>query len=163
VNAISFSPDGKRLGVITDDGSVVLREVVSGKEILKKSFKDHVTKLAFSADGHRIVTSSREVVHVLETSTGESVAEIQPSLPKTLGNGDGTHFIPGVIDFSLSPDGQWLAIATSPNGSECTIGLWHSSTGRYLATLAEGAKDVVFSSSGSRIAILANDGTVRLD
>jgi WD40 repeat protein len=56
---MSFSPDGKRLALGIQDGTIKLWDVVKDKELaLLHGHTDRVSCLAFSADGEKLVSGS---------------------------------------------------------------------------------------------------------
>jgi WD40 repeat protein len=59
VKAATFSPDGKRLAVATQDGSLKLWEMITGQE-LKTLDATGVTAIAFSSDGRRLAIGTND-------------------------------------------------------------------------------------------------------
>jgi WD40 repeat protein len=105
-----------------------------------------LTDVEFSADGSRIVTSSRDRdARVWDVDTGAS----------TLLRG---HFGP-VFGAAFSPDGR-LVVTAGPT----TAGLWQAKDGKLISYLRghdEPLTSASFSPDGRRILTSSRDGTVR--
>jgi WD40 repeat protein len=111
VEAVQFSPDGKRLAVAAGD-EVTLREVPGGREVVKiRGYSHRAAHLAFSPDGRRLATAGGDSdagrgggVKVWDTQTGLEVL--------ALGGAANT-----VLVVAFSPDGRRLA-ASVVRGSQ---------------------------------------------
>jgi eukaryotic-like serine/threonine-protein kinase len=108
-----------------------------------------VTSVAFSADGKRIVSGSRDgTVKVWEAQTGQETLTLK---------GHTDH----VLSVSFSADGKRIA-----SGSEDkTLKVWDAQTGQEALTLKGHASEVwsvAFSADGQRIASGSSDRTVRV-
>jgi WD40 repeat protein len=151
VATVAFSPDGKRLatGAVAWSGAGALIDrairvwdAETGQELY--SLKGHpmeVTSVAFSPDGSRLASASRDgSVKVWNAMTSQEARAV-----------------PGWI---LSPDGKHLAGAV---GNEVKV--WDTQTGRETLTLA-GHKDrvgsVAFSPDGQRLVSAAADRTAKV-
>jgi WD40 repeat protein len=76
VDALTFSPDGRRVAVGSGD-SAAMFETSSGKELWQVPQQGRVSTLAFSQDGRRLVAgNSDRTVRVFETSGGKVIARI---------------------------------------------------------------------------------------
>jgi WD40 repeat protein len=144
VNAIAFSPDGKKLAVGDQDGRVLLRDVVSGST---RSFDDgrSVNAVAFDADGTML-------------ATGDDNGQI---LVRNLDNGSKTVFDDGsavvVQGIALSPDGTVVTIDTDGQAV-----LWTSSKSKLLLSDNKAVWSLALSRDGTMLATGDADGEVNL-
>ncbi len=110
VNIVSFSPDGKTLATASDDKTVKLWNVVSGREI--KTLSGHqyeVNSVSFSPDGKTLATASDDhTVKLWDVASGTQLKSLTG------------HQYP-VNSVSFSPDGKTLASASRDN----TVKLWN--------------------------------------
>ena len=107
VKTLIFDPNGERLAVSLeippDDASgerireVVIWNIATEQEMVRMSEESPVYDMAFSADGHWLLTKEWLSISVWDASTGEQVKHT------------GGEWHP-VWDAAFSPDGQWLAI-----------------------------------------------------
>ena len=132
VNAVRFSPDGKRLatggGEPTRGGDIKIWQVADGK--LMQSFtnvhSDAVFGLDFSADGKYLASSAADkFVKVLDLATGKVVKTFEGH----------THHVLGV---SWKRDGRTLASA----GADNVIKVWDFVTGERKKTIEGFGKEV---------------------
>ncbi len=132
VNAVRFSPDGKRLatggGEPTRGGDIRIWQVADGK--LLQSFtnvhSDAVFGLDFSADGKYLASSAADkFVKVLDLATGKVVKTFEGH----------THHVLGV---SWKRDGRTLASA----GADNVIKVWDFVTGERKKNIEGFAKEV---------------------
>jgi WD40 repeat protein len=117
-----------------------------GRSVALEAHDDQVTSAAFSPDGARLVTASRDrEARVWDLATGESLV-----LQGHLGP---------VQDARFSPDGRWVVTA-GPGRA----GLWDARSGRLVALL-RGHKGALtsagFDATGRTIVTGGVDGTVR--
>jgi WD40 repeat protein/transcriptional regulator with XRE-family HTH domain len=143
-----FSPDGKRLAVLSGNTAVVY-DAQSGALLLSlPPFDSRVESVAFSADGARIAYATEGGdVRVADAAGGKQLLQftIQP-----------------LRQVVFSPDGQRIATA-GVGGST----VWDAVTGEQVATISGQGADVpaagvAFSPDGKWVAAAGNDGTVKV-
>lgn len=142
VNALAFSPDGRRLvssgGV--DDNTAIIWDVASGRRVQQlKGHTDIIFALAVTPDSKRLVTGSDDTtLRMWDMESGRQLALMT-----------GHKFdIERALD--ISPDGK--LIASGDMGGE--IRLWDGETGAFLRTLAKqnGRVGILrFSRDGTRL------------
>ena len=149
LRAITWSPDGKFLG-ITDQLGVLLLDAMTGLPL--RRYEGHAGELyglAFSPDGSRLATASADKTLALwDVASGELLRRYE-------GHSD---WVRGVV---FSPGGNFLASASDDK----TLALWDVASGRVLRRY-EGhsgwVMDVAFSPDGSRLASASADKTAAL-
>jgi WD40 repeat protein len=123
VSAVAWSPDGTLLISAHDQGSLLLWDVASGKQI--RTFKGHegiVQSLAFSPDGKWLLSGGIDrTVRLWDVETAEECGHF----------GDATDSVKCV---AFAPDGR--SLAASIGDYEGAVYLWDFKTSRQIAKLA---------------------------
>jgi WD40 repeat protein/tRNA A-37 threonylcarbamoyl transferase component Bud32 len=144
-----FSLDGSRMAVASSDGVVRVCDVRKGREALTfQAGPLHypTAKLVFSPDGSRILVHSGNVeVRVYDAQTGQDVCSLKGAA--------------GHDSFVFSPDGSRIV-----EGSYEEVKLYDARTGQEVLTFKMGGSNwpPKFSPDGTRLAIVGQDGVVRL-
>jgi eukaryotic-like serine/threonine-protein kinase len=148
VNAVTFSPDGRRLATVSDDRTARLWDMAKGALLSSPiRHENTIRAITFSPDGGLIATASDDgIVRRWDGMTGAAVGDpIRHGAP--------------VNAVRFSPDGSKIATA-SRAGTAC---LWETATGRPVgATAAFRGKltAITFHPDGSRLAAAGDDGRV---
>ena len=150
VFSVNFSPDGKYIVSGSDDDTVKLWEVESGKEIRTfTSHTDNVSSVSFSPDGKYIASGSwYGTIKLWEVESGKEIRTFSGH----------TSYVTSV---SFSPDGKYIA---SGSGDD-TVKLWEVESGKEIRTLTGHTsviKSVSFSPDGKYLASGSRDATVKL-
>ncbi|CAD8204796.1 unnamed protein product [Paramecium pentaurelia] len=147
VCSVSFSPDGTKLASGSDDISICLWDVKTGK--LKAKLEGHtnwVQSVCFSPDGTTLASGSQDQsIRLWDIETGEQKAKL-----------DGhTHY---VYSICFSPDGTTLASGSFDN----TIRLWEFKTGKQKAILQCNSQvnSVSISPNGTTLASGSADNSI---
>ncbi|MBG1266854.1 WD40 repeat domain-containing protein, partial [Nostoc sp. WHI] len=150
VRSVSFSADGKTLASGSDDNTIKLWNLETGKEI--RTLKGHdgiVLSVSFSADGKTLASGSDDkMIKLWNLETGKEI--------RTFKGHDG--FVHSV---NFSADGKTLASGSKDK----TIKLWNLETGKEIRTLKghDGfVSSVSFSADGKTLASGSDDKTIKL-
>ena len=176
----SFSPDGKRLLVVSDHtqrfrvlndkgqfnmeagatgvlgrhSAVSIWDAGSG-ELIRKLLgeKDQCNSAAWSPDGGRIVTAGYNRVQMWDAATGKELFRFEPEI----GTVEGVAF---------SPDGRYvLGLRRDSADFAAVVPLWDARTGKLRALLgghADAVTAAAFSPRGDWLVTTSRDGTARL-
>ncbi|WP_405700373.1 trypsin-like peptidase domain-containing protein [Streptomyces sp. NBC_00069] len=190
VTSVAFSPDGRTLATGSDDHSVRLWDVTTGRPRNRLTgHTDQVYSVAFSPDGKFLASAGRDGgVRLWNAAAGEPYATLSghtDAVSSVAFGPDGRTLATASYDGSVrlwdvvagkrghtldagevnsvafSPDGKTLATG----GSQDEVQLWDVTTGGPRSKLAghtDGVRAVTFSPDGKTLATTGNDVTVRL-
>ena len=147
IMSLAFSPDGKTLASASDDRTIKLWVVATGKNTATLGgHTDHVLSVAFSPDGKTLASGSQdETIKLWEIATGNNIATFK-------GHNR------GVASVVFSPDGRTLV-----SGSwDKSIKLWDVTAGHQTAVLDGHTWAVRFSPDGKSLASAGADKTIKL-
>ncbi len=150
--ALDVSPDLERLAVAGTDGSVVVRSLRDGAELVRMAGHSEATfTVDFDSSGERLLSSSYDrTVKIWNAHGGELLLEFT-----------GHHFPVGGATFS--PDGELVASSSYERPGDKVAGtvlVWRSDSGEVVRSLQAGRKPIVdlrFAPDGSRLAAASWD------
>ncbi len=150
VTSVAFSPDGKTLASGSQDKTIEMWKLETGKRwYTLTGHSDWVTCVAFSPDGRTLASGGRDkTIHIWDLNKGKWWYALT-------GHSD------RVSAVAFSPNGEVLASSSRDK----TVQLWNLNKGRWISTLtghAEGVEAVAFSPGGEFLATGSRDQTVRL-
>lgn len=120
VNALAFSPDGRRLAVADDyTGGFSVRDLATERELfrIRGAFGRAPKSIAFSADGRELYVSALHspfqerratALTVLDPATGAVLREVEGHWPE-MGNGN------GAVAIATDASGRWVVAAPQTN------------------------------------------------
>jgi WD40 repeat protein len=147
---VAWSPDGGKLAVEAADGTILIFEVSSGRQ-LGSCFSEDGTRggIVFSNDGKLLVSAGvGNSIRVWRSDTLTTIREFQGHTAR-------------VVDIAFNPQGTMIASSSE----DYTIRLWDAASGKLLRTFSghEGTPlALAFSTDGTRLASSCTDQTVKL-
>jgi len=149
VSSVAFSPDGLLLASGSEDRTIRLWSVATGKTL--RTLNGHlaaINSVAFSPDGKTLASgSSDQTVRLWDAGTGQQIHSL-------------TGHSALVNSVAFSPDGKTLA-----SGSlDRTVRLWDATTGRERGTLTghvHGVLSVAFNPDGSMLSSASEGSVIR--
>ncbi len=148
VNAIAFSPAGDRAASASEDRTIRLWEVPSGKFVTSFESKAEVYAVAFSADGKFLLSAGRD--RVLRLWDLHKRAEVRVFA----GHTDSVRCV------AFSANGKWAV----SGGDDRSVRVWEVATGDEKTALighTEVVTCVAWSKDGKKILSGSRDATVR--
>jgi uncharacterized protein with WD repeat len=148
VVAVALSPDGNYVAASSDDKTVRVWELGSGKEVWVMKEREVTTNsVAFSPGGDILLTGDAGDVFLWDFRAGKQVKKL----------GTPTNWV-GVAKYS--PDGKYIATAATQVETDNLIRLWDTATGKEIRKLDAHTKPVAclaFSPDGK--ALVSGAGT----
>lgn len=149
VNVVTISPDGRQAASGSDDRTIRVWEMPSGKLLAcLEGASGEVYAVAFSADGSLLASAGRDrVIRLWDWQTREQVRVFK-------GHTDSVRCL------AFSPDGKRIV----SGGDDRSLRIWDVASGAEAADLighAEAVTSVVWSANGDRILSGGRDGVLR--
>lgn len=146
----AFSPDGKTLVTVSEDGSIVRTDAETGRELSKSVEEQAVLAVAWSPSGEHFVTAGEDTALTIRSgSDGKPIRQI-PDAHTDL-----------IWDLDISPDGKLLASSSSDK----TVKIWRTADWTCIRTLTEHRGELAsarFSRDGTYLVTASDDKKVNL-
>jgi WD40 repeat protein len=154
-DSVAFSPNGRM--IVADDGNGIESWTLPSLHPRRLARSSSLGgNIVFTRDGRLLIVGGEDAsVHIYDAATGRLVRRISAPQP--------WNSWPEVV--ALSPDGRSLAIAYPVRAADATssVSIYSTSTWRRQSTVVTIANveisSVAFSPDGTRIAVVAEDGT----
>ncbi len=150
VRSVAFSPDGHTVVTGSEDNTLKLWDVASGRELRTLSgHSDKVISVAFSPDGHTVVSGGiNGSIKLWDANSGQEL--------RSFGGGY------ELTSVAFSPDGRTV-VSSDAYGA---IILWNAANGSKLRTLSGSqgvyVYSVAFSPDGRTVVTSSDDSTIKL-
>jgi WD40 repeat protein len=141
VNAIAFSSDGTILASGSEDQTVKLWSVITGKEIRTIDTKDPVQAIAVSPDGKKLATSGFSLV-LWDEPAGKEIRRFEDVNCRSV---------------LFSPDGKLIAC-----GADDKVTLLDVETGDESLTLDKAHAPAIFNPNGKQLITASGDDLIRV-
>jgi WD40 repeat protein len=126
--SVAFSPDGQRLASGSEDKTVKLWDVSTGRQVLVLPHTSRVQSVAFRPGGKQFASRSEGKVQVWDVTSGDEGHTLDVG---ALGvNREQSSFYGAGRSLAFSPDGKRLATGAGDN-----VTVWDAETGKLLLTL----------------------------
>ncbi len=150
IDGVTFSPDGKILAIVQDDGNVVLWDTATHARLGELGDGNAIGAVAFSPDGKTVAAGDNDGNVVLwDTAMRTRLARFSEVNP--------------IDSLAFSPDGKTLA----GGDDEGLVVLWDTATGTRLGQLGQLSGDaivqVAFSPDGKSLVTAGSGGVVLWD
>ena len=159
ISDFDFSPDGRTLATASINGTLLLWDVASGRELRRIDTELRgLTSISFSPDGHSIALGSGYgSVQLRDAATGR---EMQG--PEVY-----DYRIDGISEVAFAPDGRSLLVVVweEDTDNDVSARIWDVTGSRTRWQLPEDAREVIraaFSPDGRTVATLSESGKVQL-
>jgi WD40 repeat protein len=156
VNAVAFSPDGRRLAYSDLGGKAGVLDTATGKTAVSLKIGD-AARVALGPDGKVLATvTAAKAVQLWNAATGDELRKLEGATAR-------------LSNVAFSPDGKRVAacgVENPPNSP--TLGkvfVWDAATGKFLHQIENGngpVLAVVFSPDGAAIAAAGSTAEVHL-
>ncbi len=151
ITATAYSPDGSKIAIATEYGTVKLLDAITGAVLLSGRVRDFKIKsITFSPDGSILASSSWDgLINLWDVESGQELRSYK------------VHTTWGSDSIAFSPDGKTIA----SGGGDQTIKLVNVITGEEIHTLSghsDRVNSVIFSKDGDTLFSASADGTIKL-
>ena len=137
----TFSPDGKQIVVANIAGSTTIRDAATGRTLTTlDGLADNISRVAFSPDGIRLLTTKERTARSWDTKTGTLLRSLEHPAK--------------VDDITFSPDGE-LVVTSCADG---VTRVWRIVSGELIRLLGgTTTKRPLFSPNGTRLLATSGD------